>query len=74
MLVLAPAKMTDPKAVDLLMELLQEDQIAGHAVRTLAILRAPVGPELIRPFTKHSYKWVRRDAERVLANSWARRD
>jgi len=70
MLVLGLGRMpSDPRATRLLIELLRDDEVAGHALRALATMKAGVEPEIIEPLLKHREAWVRKEAKKVLAKS-----
>lgn len=66
MLTLALARMRNPLAVDILIELLQDDEVAGHAVMALGKLRNHRAAKAIEPFTRHSKTWIRREAKKAL--------
>lgn len=66
MLVLALGKMRDPGAPALLLELLDDPEVVGVALRALATLRAPVPKERMEPFLKHSEDWIRDVAKEIL--------
>ena len=67
MVVLAFGKMKDPGAVDLLIGLLQDDDVAGHAIVALGKLKASRARSYIEPFTRHPKTWWRRAAKSALA-------
>jgi HEAT repeat protein len=67
MLAVALAKTKDARAVDILIELLNDEEIAGHAVHALRLLAPPEAREAIAPFTNHPKAWVRDEARRALA-------
>jgi HEAT repeat protein len=58
----------DPnRAVDVLMELLSDDEVAGHAIVALGKLKVQrARPQLLR-MTKHATPWVRKEAGKALA-------
>lgn len=66
MLVLALAKMTRPEAVEVLVNLLDDEEVSGHVVSALAKLGAAVPREKVEPFLKHKADWVRKDARKLL--------
>lgn len=67
MLAEALAHMKDPRAVDVLVELLNDDEVAGHAVVALGKLKARAAKPAIERFLGHPKPWVRKEAERALA-------
>lgn len=67
MLTEALGNMTDPAAVDVLLELLRDDEVAGHALVALGKLKAQRARTAIEPFLDHPKPWVRKEAERALA-------
>ncbi len=67
MLMLALANMRNPQAVEVLIELLDDEEVAGHAVMALGKLRAQAARPYIEPFLAHSKAWVRREARKALA-------
>jgi HEAT repeat protein len=66
MLAVALARMKDPRAVEVLVELLEDEQVAGHAVLALRKLAVPETRAAIEPFAEHPRTWVRREARRAL--------
>lgn len=67
MLAEALARMKDPRAVDVLVDLLDDDEVAGHAVVALGKLKARAAKPAIERFLDHPKPWVRKEAERALA-------
>jgi HEAT repeat protein len=59
--------MKDPRAVDVLIDLLDDDDVAGHAVVGLGKLRASKARQRVEEFLAHPKAWVRREAKRALA-------
>ena len=66
MLAVALANMKNPKAVDVLIELLDDEEIAGHALSALRKLAPPEASEAIEPFVNHPKTWVRNEAKHAL--------
>lgn len=66
MLAVALAKMKDPRAVGVLIELLDDEEIAGHAVYALCLLAPPEARSAIERFVDHPKTWVRNEARRAL--------
>ncbi len=48
-------------------ELLDDDDVAGHAVMALGRLKAPRAREKPEPFLSHPRTWVRAEARKALA-------
>ncbi|MBC7252108.1 MAG: HEAT repeat domain-containing protein [Anaerolineae bacterium] len=67
MLAVALAKTKDPRAVDVLIELLDDEEIAGHAVYALRLLAPPEARSALERFVDHPKTWVRNEAKRALA-------
>jgi HEAT repeat protein len=67
MVVVALAQMQDPAAVDVLIKLLEDPDVAGHAVMALGKLKAVKARPALEPFREHPKAWVRKEAERALA-------
>jgi HEAT repeat protein len=66
MLVLALGNMENAAAVDKLIEMLNDEEIAGHALKALGKLRAPKALAWVRPFVNHPKAWIRNEAKRAL--------
>lgn len=67
MLALALARMNEPNAVDVLIGLLGDEEMTGHALMGLQILAPPHARAAIEPFVNHPRTWVRKEAKRALA-------
>ncbi|MGH9243237.1 MAG: HEAT repeat domain-containing protein [Acidimicrobiales bacterium] len=59
--------MKDPKAVDVLIGLLDDPDVEGHAVVALGNLRAESARDRIEPLLEHPKTWIRQEAKRALA-------
>jgi HEAT repeat protein len=58
----------DPsKSIDVLIELLTDDEVAGYAVKALRKLRAKKAVNNIEPLLAHPQEWVRKEASKALA-------
>lgn len=66
MLAVALGNMKDPRAIDALVELLNDDEVAGHALIALGKLKAVKAKPAIERFLDHPKPWVRKEAERAL--------
>jgi HEAT repeat protein len=68
MLALALGRMKkEPRAVDVLLELLDDDVMAGHAIIGLRKLKAKRAKARIEPFRAHDKSWVRTEAKKAVA-------
>jgi len=67
MLAVALAKTKNPRAVDVLIELLDDEEIAGHAVYALRLLALPEARSALERFVDHPKTWVRNEARQALA-------
>lgn len=67
MLAEALARMKDPRAVEVLVELLDDDEVVGHAVVALGKLKARAARPAIERFLDNPKAWIRKEAERALA-------
>lgn len=67
MLGVALGNMMEPRAVDVLIEALQDDEVAGHAIIGLGKLKNLSARPFIEPFLSHPKRWVRAEARRALA-------
>lgn len=68
MLVLALARMKDPRVVGVLTELLDDDEVVGHAVMALGRLKATEAWPAIERCLEHPQGWVREEARKALAH------
>lgn len=66
MLAMALGKMKNPKAVDVLMSLLNDEVVVGHALIGLRKLKAGKARTLIEPLLHHPKAWVRKEAKHAL--------
>jgi len=67
MIVLRLGKSKDPRVVDVLIELLDDDQVSGHALTALARLKAQKARPHIERFLQDPRSWVRKEAAKALA-------
>ncbi len=67
MVAMALGRMKDPRAVDVLIEALGDEEIAGHAIAGLARLKAERAAPHIEPFLHHPNARIRREAKGALA-------
>ena len=66
MVVLALARMGNPMAVGVLRDLLDDDNVAGHAVMALGRLKAREVRPAIEHMLKHPTPWIRKEAKKAL--------
>jgi hypothetical protein len=67
MVVLALGNMRNPTAVDVLLDLLNDEDVAGHAVGALGKLKASKAKPDLERFLHHEKDWIRQAAQRALA-------
>ena len=67
MFVLALAKIRDPRSVEVLIQLLDDEQVAGHAIMALRKLKAPRALDHLERFVDHPKAWVRNEAQKAIA-------
>jgi len=67
MLAVALANVKDPRAGGVLIELLDDEEVAGHAVLALRKLAPLEARSAIERFVDHPKTWVRNEARRALA-------
>jgi HEAT repeat protein len=67
MVVLALARTGSPDAPAVLIELLDDEEIAGHAVAALRKLAPTEARPHLEPFLNDARAWVRRNAKAALA-------
>ena len=67
MLVLALGKMKNPQAVDVLVQLLDDEDVVGHAVAALRKLSVESTRSHLQRFVSHPEAWVRNEAKKALA-------
>ena len=66
MLADALIKTKDPRAFDVLIKLLSQEDMTGHALFALGALKSPRAEPHIRGFLEHSNRWIRKEAKRAL--------
>jgi len=66
MIALALGRIGDKKSVSVLIELLDDDSVAGHAIEALGKIGDNSIIESIRPFTKHKVKWKKNAAKKAI--------
>ena len=68
MLALALGNMQDPRAVAVLMDLLEDEQVVGHATMALGKLKAYAARTRLKELTGHPTEWIRNEAKKALAS------
>jgi HEAT repeat protein len=68
MVVVGLGKLRDARVIDVLLNLLSDDEVVGHAVMALGKLRARTARSRIEPLLNHPKPWVRKEAKKALAN------
>jgi HEAT repeat protein len=66
MLAVALGNMKDPRTVDLLIELLSDDQVVGHALIALGKLKAHKARRHIESLLNHPKPWISKEAQSAL--------
>ncbi len=66
MVIVGLGNMSDPRAVAVLVELLKDDEVCGHAIIALGKLKAPASRAHVQPFLRHPNEWVRKEAKRTI--------
>jgi len=67
MLAVALGNMKDPRAVEVLIELLDDEEVAGHVLMALRKLAPVEARGAIEQFVDHHKTWVRNEARRAMA-------
>lgn len=67
MVVLALARVKNPQAIEILTELLDDEDMTGHALMALGRLKARDARPAIERFLHHPRPWVRKEAKKALA-------
>jgi HEAT repeat protein len=66
MLPLALAKMKEPGVTEVLIDLLEDEEVAGHTIIARGKLKATATRPLVEQFLMHPKTWVRTEAQRAL--------
>jgi len=67
MLAWALGNMKNPRAADVLIEMLDDEQVAGHAIAPLGKLKAIRAKGRLEQFLNHPKAWIRKAAKTALA-------
>lgn len=66
MLALSLGNMKDPRAQDVLIGLLEDEEVAGHAIMALGKLKSIKAYQTIERFLNNPRAWVRKEAKKAL--------
>jgi hypothetical protein len=69
MLAIALGNIGDKRAEDMLIDMLDDEEVAGHAIMGLGKLKSKKARLKIEPFLLHTKTWVRREAKKALARN-----
>lgn len=72
MVVVGLGKLKDRRVVDVLLNLLADEEVVGHAVKALGKQRAIIARSRIEMLLKHPKPWVRKEAKKALASMYRR--
>lgn len=67
MLAVALGNMKDPRAADILIEMLNDEELAGHSLIALGKLKAKKAIPYIQHFLNHQKPWICVEAKRALS-------
>lgn len=67
MVAAALGNMKNPRAVEVLIELLEDEEVIGHAIMGLGKLKARAARAAIERFLGHPKTWVRKEAKKAIA-------
>lgn len=66
MVVIAIGRLGGQKEVPLLIELLQDEDVHGHAIDAIGRLKDPTLIPYLEPFVSHKMTWIRNEAKKVI--------
>lgn len=66
MLALTLGKMKDPRAEEILMQLLGDEEVEGHAIMALGKLKSKNAVPEIEKYLNHPRTWIRNEAKKAL--------
>lgn len=66
MVVVALGKMKDPSVTPVLLELLHDEDVVGHAVMAIGYLKDMALVPYIEPFTEYKVRWIRKEAKKAI--------
>jgi HEAT repeat protein len=67
MVVVGLGKLRDPRAKEVLLDLLGDEEVAGHAVMAIGKLRVKAARPPLQRLLNHPKTWVRREAKKAIA-------
>lgn len=68
MVVLGLGKLKDPRVTDVLLNLLSDDEVVGHAVMALGKLRAQKARSRLQSILNHPKPWIRQEVKKALVS------
>lgn len=66
MVVIAIGKLKNNSSIPLLVRLLNDEEVAGHAIMALSNFNDPSLLPYVRPFTDNRAKWISREAQKMI--------
>jgi HEAT repeats len=66
MLVAGLGNMSDQRVIPVLLDLLKDDEVSGHAIMALGKLKPQAARPHVEPFLKHPNAWVRKEAAKTI--------
>lgn len=66
MVVVALGNLSDPRGPEVLLKLLDDDEVCGHAVLAIAKLKLRQAVPKIQRLTEHGKPWVRKEAKKAI--------
>jgi len=66
MLALTLGRLKDPRAIPVLIELLKDDHVVGHAASALGMMKAAEARPYLLSLTNHPRTWIRKEAEKAV--------
>ena len=66
MIVLGLGKLKDPRVPEVLVGLLADDEVVGHAVMALGKLRARSARSYLQPLLDHPRAWIRKEVKKAI--------
>lgn len=67
MVVASLGNMKNQEAIEVLIDLLEDETVVGHAVMALGKLKAKKARPKIKPLLEHPQAWIRKEAKKALA-------
>lgn len=67
MLVVGLGNMSEQRVIPVLLDLLKDDEVSGHAIMALGTLRALAARPHVEPFLRPPKAWVRKEAKKTIA-------